>query len=135
MATNATILYSGDPKNILAVSLEFFASKSFLELSTLFSLTHGSYSLSKHSMIKAITSKNHNTKLFDALWGYEHLSYTTDKKGIRITVSNQMITLILFLKDPDAMLAYSEHMMILGSSVKILIDELGVREEFPECFV
>lgn len=137
--TNATIRYSGGTNDLLSVVLLYFKQKSFLELSMEFALTFESYQKNKTKMLDVLYSSRLSTptkRHFDNLWGSEHITYTTNKDGtISITVSSNMVTLLLFLKDEDAMMIYSEYVGVLGSSVLVLIKMLGIREQYPEAFI
>lgn len=136
---NATIRYSGVSKDLLGISTIYLKNKSFLELSTLFSLTYTSYPQSKQKMLQLLIKEHQYkgfSKYFDKMWGHEHVSSTINKDGsINITISNQMLTLVMFLKDPDAMDVYCELLNYLGSSVMYLIEELDIKNQYPENFV
>jgi hypothetical protein len=136
---NGTIRYSGASNDLLGIVTYYFKEKTFLELSKTFSLTHASHNKSKESFLnilrKAHTNKTH-TRYFDNLYTHQHITYTDNSDGsINITINPQMVSLILFIKDPECMDEYSEYFLYFGGNIKRLIDDLKIKEQFPESFV
>ena len=133
---NNTIRYSGDSGDLLGVCVSYFKSTSFLAMSKSFTLTYEAYIIkTRYDLLLVLRNSVRSKRHFDSMWGHEHITFTQNKNYKDITVSNQMLTLIFFLKDEDAMMEYSEYMNVLGASVHILIEELGIKDTYPECFV
>lgn len=134
--TNATIRHLEGTNDPLLVSLGYFKQKTFLELSKDFALSYESYPTNKTSLLKMLTANQYKLKTLDNFWGEDHITTTTNKdNSTNITVSSSMITLILFLKDEDAMMVYAEYLDKMGDTVIELIKLLGIKQQYPEAFI